>query len=261
MSQNLKTISLLEEQIETTLKNLWKCRNCKFEKKLFNGKPYFDKTIYEKYKYEKYTKLANNYTVYLCRSLYDNKYEIYFVVESDHYDKQNLLAVQLFYHIIENYVYESEEYPRVNVCLSFVITEAMKSHLPAQIFKNANIFTRIFSLCTLYPVIGSKNKLFGLGYDYKIIRYNEYKERKTYNKKDFDFILSGDPIALIFNSLPGDLIVCSRIIFDSTAFKDTQIRKVVDLKRIHSCVNESGIDPVIMSEIEKKREIQPLTNI
>ena len=230
-------IRLTEEQIKTTLNNLWDLRKVKLEKKIFQGKPIFSKEIMTKYKYKHYTKFADNYEIFQCKSKVDGHNEIYITVETDHYDKQNLLAISGFEHLITEFITESCNYvrPTINICLCFVLTKAMKKHIPTEIFANT-AFVRVFSLCSIYPMLGSKNKQFGLTFDYKLYPYE-----KAYNDKDYTEISSGDPMVIALNGLPGELVVCSRILFDTTAYKDIQIRKIVDKIKNLSTVSKSGI--------------------
>lgn len=230
-------IRLTPEQINTTLNNMWKIRNLKLDKKIFEGKPVFSKDIMAKYKYKHYTKFADNYIIFLCKSTIDKHEEIYITVETDHYDKQNLLAISGFEHMIGEYLDKSCSYcrPTINICLCFVLTQAMRSHVPTEIFSR-KCFVRVFSLCNLYPMIGSKNKLYGLTFDYKILPYE-----KAYNDKDYIEISSSDPMVIALNGVMGELLVCSRIIYDETAYKDIQIRKIVDRLEDLSICPESGI--------------------
>lgn len=237
MSQTQQVICLNKEQIKTVLENMWKLRNVKLEEKMFEGKPSFSSKIKQEYNYTKsYTKFADNYVIYRCKSLEDNHNEIYITVETDHYDKQNILAISGFEHLIKNYLEESCNYPKptINICFAFVITEAMKSHIPSEIFfTNCNV--RLFSLCSLYPMIGSKTKLFGLTFDYKILPYCE-----AYNNKDYPIVSAGDPLVIALNGIEGELLLCARINFDVCVYKEYQIRRIVNKVKDLSIPSESG---------------------
>lgn len=237
MSQTQQVICLNKEQIKTVLENMWKLRNVKLEEKIFEGKPSFSSKIKQEYNYTKsYTKFADNYVIYRCKSLEDNHNEIYITVETDHYDKQNILAISGFEHLIKNYLKESRDYPRptINICFAFVITEAMKSHIPPEtFFTDCNI--RLFSLCSLYPMIGSKTKLFGLTFDYKILPYCE-----AYNNKDYPIISAGDPLVVALNGIEGELLLCARINFDVCVYKEYQIRRIANKVKDLSIPSENG---------------------
>ena len=244
-------IRLNGEQIKTTLNNMWKIRNVKMEEKLFEGKPVFSKEIMAKYKYKHYTKFADNYVIYLCKSLEYKHNEIYITVETDHYDKQNLLAISGLEHLIGKYLDESCTYcrPTINICLCFVLTQSMRSHVPTEIFAR-KCFVRVFSLCNLYPMIGSKNKLYGLTFDYKLLPYE-----RAYNDKDYIEISSSDPMVIALNGVMGELLVCSRIIYDVTAYKDIQIRKIVDrLEDLSICPDSGILLPIPSNNVEIVQE-------
>ena len=91
MSQAQEVICLNKEQIRMFLDNIYKLRKLKQTEIVYEGKPIFSKEIMEKYEYKHYTKFANNYVIYRCKSLEDNHEEIFITVETDHYDKQNII--------------------------------------------------------------------------------------------------------------------------------------------------------------------------
>lgn len=249
MSQLLETICLTKEQIKTVLNNLWTIRKLKFEEIIFEGKPTFSKEIVEKYNYKIYTKFANNYAIYRCKSLTDNHNEIFITVETDHYDKQNILAISGFEHMLTDYLHPSCDYPRptINICLCFVITKTMRQHIPPEIFY-LNCFTRIFSLSALYPLIGSKTTLYsGLTYDYKLIPNEDIKTNKengvpsVYNLKSFPIVYANDPIAIVLNAIENDLICYKRIIHDTSVYSEWQIRIVKNKMSNLSSISKAGI--------------------
>lgn len=252
MSQLLNTVCLTKDQIKTVLTNLWKIRRLKFEEKIFEGKPSFSKDIVDKYGYKSYTKFADNYRILRCKSLEDNHNELFILVETDKYDKQNLLAISGFEHIIANYLEESLYHPRptINLCLCFVITKAMKKHIPPEIF-NANCFVRIFSLCSLYPLIGSKTVQYsGLTYDYEILDKVVVdtigrEVPHAYNDKEFSVVYADDPITIILNAVEGELICYKRIIHDTAVYSEYQIRRVVNKVTTLQGISKGGIPPPI----------------
>lgn len=254
MSQSLETKCLTKDQIQTVLTNLWTIRKLKMDEKIFEGKPNFSKEIVDKYKYKLYTKFADNYVIYKCISLEDNHVEIFFTIETDHYDKQNILALVGFEHIVKPYLEPSCVYrrPYINVCLCFVITKTMKQHLPCEIFR-PNCHLRIFSLCALYPMIGSKTSLYsGLTYDYKLIKNEDIDEKykhngvpMAYNNKEFSIVLADDPMAIALNAMANDLIVYKRIIHDTSIYSEYQIRVVKNKLSSLEVLSKAGISAAI----------------
>lgn len=227
-------IYLNDEQIETVLRNLWKVRNVKHEEILFNGKINMTKEEIKNIGCDVYTKLAENYCIHRCKSIEDNHNELYIIVKTTQFDKQNILAIEYFTPMLQKYFEETAHYkrPLVNICLPFTITDVILSHIPVEFIV---CYYRIYSLCKLYPMLGSKNNLFGLTYDYHVIDYEE-----TYNGKNYSTIDAGDPMVIAVNAIEGDLIVCQRIIYDTNAYSDTQIKRVVNKVKDLSMIANSG---------------------
>ena len=256
MAQSLETICLTKEQINTVLNNIWTIRKLKMDEKIFEGKPSFSKEIVDEYKYKMYTKFADNYVIYKCFSLEDNHIEIFITVESDHYDKQHLLAIVGFQHMIFDYLRPSCSYkrPTINICLCFVITKTMKQHLPTEIF-GPNCNSRMFSLCSLYPMIGSKTTLYsGLTYDYELIKNEDIDDKYkhngvpiAYNNKEFSIVLADDPMAIAVNAITNDLIAYKRIIHDTSIYSEYQIRIVKNKLSSLDVVSKSGMPAPIPS--------------
>ena len=249
MSQAQTVICLNEDQIKTVLNNMWNLRHLKEQEILYKGKPIFSKEIMDKYNYKHYTKFANNYVIYKCKSLEDNHIEIFITVETDHYDKQNILAICGFTHIIKEYLDNSKESrrPLINVCLCFVVTQGMYSHIPTVIF-NTFSNVRVIQLCRLYPMLGSKTQTCGLTFNYRLLKQEE-NDLSTYNGKQFSIVDAGEPLAIALNAIDGDLLVYDRIIYDCTAYKDTQIKRVKDELEDLSLVPMSGILRYIPEDI------------
>ena len=241
MSQAQEVICLNKEQIRTVLDNIYKLRKLKQTEIVYEGKPIFSKEIMEKYEYKHYTKFANNYVIYRCKSLEDNHEEIFITVETDHYDKQNILAISGFEHLIVQNLMSSKynTRPYINICLCFVVSQGMQSHIPINIFKGYT-YMRFIQMCKLYPMLGSKTKIGGLTFNYRLLRKEE-NEIKTYNNKQFSIVNAGEPMAVALNAIDGDLLVCDRIIYDGTAYKDTQLKIVKDSVASLSEIPTSGI--------------------
>lgn len=217
MSQILEVRTLTTEQTENTINNLCKIRNLSEPKKIFSGKPVFSKENITKYNLPHITKFGKLYNIYIASN--DKKEnEIFITMETDKFDKQNLLAIIGLFHLFSDKVDVKAMPPKISICPTFVITPAMHTHITSDIIK-ANY--RIIPLTEIYPLIGGKNRLYGITYDYKKI-----KDLKTYNNKEWMVILDSDKIVKILNAIDGDLIQCKRLICDNGIFPDTQIRRV-----------------------------------
>ena len=89
-------------------------------------------------------------------------------------------------------------------------------------------------------MLGSKTKIGGFTFNYRLLKKEE-NEIKTYNKKNFPIVDGGEPMAVALNGIDGDLLVCDRIIYDTTVYTDTQIKLIRDVVDDLSIVPSSGI--------------------
>lgn len=215
--QALQTISLTESQIDTVIKNWSKILNAKVID-MFKGKPKFSAENEKKYNLQHITKFANMYILKELKS--ENSSIFIIIVVSNNFDKQFMLACAWFYHLIDETKINGES--AIYICPSFVVTESMKQHMPRDIFP---VSYRLCSLTTLYPLIGSKNNLFGLVYKYELIPKKALV--KPSNNKQYPCINYDDPIVLILNGDIGDVIEYKRILFDGCPFIEVCRRVIV----------------------------------
>lgn len=176
--------------------------------------------------------------------------EFVFVVDCDKFDKQFYLALISLYPLIHkdlmkniekekikggsekpstkdrtfNFKFESDDC-YVSICPSNYITTSISKHFDNTILPCTY---RIFSLCEIYPLIGSKNELFGFTKDFELAEYEE-----LYNKMDYQYIMDNDPMVKILNARSGDLIIYKQILYDSVPYYEYAIRQV------HQCLNNS----------------------
>jgi hypothetical protein len=259
--QAQQVILLNKEQIKTTLTNLFKILNYKSHKEIFSGKPKFSKEYMERYNLMHITKFAQNYTVYECTLADDHQdlklfgihYMYYIVIESDHFDKLHIQTCSWFYHLFESKLVKpqidpldsaqkeiSENTPpdkstgvwlrqpkiptQVFICPAYVITDQMRLHVPTNIMPCPYTFV---SLSVFYPIIGSKNNIFGLAFDYQLIRHNsQIDEVQNKLKLTYPIIYDSDPMVKMFNGNVDDLMVCKRIILDVIPSTEYYIRQI-----------------------------------
>ncbi len=231
MSQSQEIRCLNKEQIQSTMDNMFKLRKLDTQEKIFEGKPSFSKKLMEEHNLEHYTKFADNYIVWKGTRK-DGSVEIFVTIETDHFDKQNILAVSGLYHMFSKYVVNKTR-PNISLCPAFVVTDSMFNHIS----KNTIPCTfRFFSLCEVYPMIGSRTRMFKLTYDYELAEYT-----KPYNNKEYTTINSRDPMVKALNGLPGELLICKRIIYDVTAYSEYQIRLITSTIENPDIIDPSGI--------------------
>lgn len=232
MSQAQEVICLTTEQIDTVINNMFTILKLSNKKEIFRGKPVFSRENEEKYKLPHITKFANNYVVYEGK-LESDAYMYIITIEADKFDKLNISACSWFYHLFEQNIDKSSLRPQVYICPAFVVTDTMLLHLPLNVIPCAY---RFMSLAEAYPLIGSKNHLYGLTFDYKIVPYEE-----SYNKRKYPIIFNSDIIVKILNALDGELIMCRRIMYDTSPYGEYTIRQVQSTMTDINVIDLSGI--------------------
>lgn len=239
MSQAQEIKCLTKEQIETTMKNLCKVLNLTNLKVLYNGKPSYTKQNEELYGLAHITKFADNYTLYEAESKKADEnghYNMYFIVlEADKFDKLNISACAWFYHLFEDKINKNgiNGRPQVYISPAYVVTDTMFLHIPVNIIP---CLYRFVSLAEMYPMIGSKEGLYGMTFDYKIIPYEP-----AYNGRTYSVIFDYDVIVKILNAVNGDLICCKRVLNEGSPYGEYYLRRVTPTTNDVNIINPSGL--------------------
>lgn len=233
MAQIRETRCLTKAQINTVLDNWSDILGITDRKVLFEGKPNFSAENVKLYKIPHLTKFADNYTLYECHR--KNNSNIYIITfETDKFDKVNLQACIWFYHIFEDKVYKTQEtYPEVFICPAYVITSAMQLHVPINIVP---CMYRFVPLPEIYPMVGSKNQLYSMTYDYKILPKDEIP-----NNRQYSILFDNDPLIKVLNALPGDIIQYKRILCEGCPYAEYYRREVVSTVEDINSISKSGI--------------------
>ena len=84
----------------------------------------------------------------------------------------------------------------------------------------------LLPLTVLHPMFGSKLISNGLTYNYRLVR-QELSEMKSYNQKDFSYIFSDDIMVRALMGIPGDILVCKRVIFDTSPYEEFVIKRII----------------------------------
>lgn len=248
MSQILSaSLKLNETQTNIVINNLATIRHLTKIEKIFEGKPNYSQEQIEELKKElnntefvKITKFANKYTIYVLSEPKPANYtkelqrynknvkilnlnprkEILIVVDADKFDKQYFLAILSLWTIIKPYVDQNKDECLVTIVSTNIITQAITKH-----FINTTILPcnyRLFSLCEIYPLIGSKNSLWcGSSRDFELLKYEP-----LYNKNDYQVIYDDDPVVKIMNAKNNDLIICKQTYFETSPYTEFSIRQV-----------------------------------
>jgi hypothetical protein len=240
-----QTILLNTDQIKTTLTNLFKIMKYESTNIIYTGKPKFSKEDVIKYNLgHNITKFAKNYTVYECHlgkehqdfKLFGIEYMYYIVIEENNFDKLHIQACSWFYHLFENKILPKGDHPvQVFISPAYVVTDQMKLHVPTNVLPCPYAF---IPLTVFYPIIGSKTNIYGLAFDYQLIRKNDKIQNVNDTLKlSYPVIYTHDPIVKILNGMVGDLIVCKRIIFDVRPCTEYYCRQIKDEKSSPSVNN------------------------
>lgn len=243
LNTNVLTSSdrLNADQVQRTLTNLFKIRHYDKVEVVYEGRPSKVRNCPTGIKI---ASPADHYKAYLCTKLdkpvkTDNenndsnfidlyqKYnpdlkfknlkprkDIVIVIDGPSYDKSYILAIHLFK---EHYLKHNPDSIEV-ITTNRLIKIGDISVLDEVIGQKINVF----SLFDVYPLIGSPNALYGMAFGYEVAEYE-----KLFNKCDYKLVHVSDPTVKILNAKPGDLILAIRSCFESSAYLEVTIRRVV----------------------------------
>lgn len=237
MSQLIQVHCLTEEQVTITLNNLCKLRELDKPKILSRNKPKYSKELCERENLLFITKFADKYITYIATR--NNKEDKttnhgFIVIFADKVDTYNISACAALYieHLREKI--DPKAYPpHIDILCAFNVNENLRTHYKSDILPKCNY--RVWSLCEIYPMIGSKTDLFRLTFDYKKLPYEP-----TYNNKEYLKIRDSDPIVKTLNAIPNELIVCKYLSYDDSVFASTIIKQVEHVvSNIHT-IDASG---------------------
>ena len=84
----------------------------------------------------------------------------------------------------------------------------------------------ILPLTVLHPMFGSKTLSNGLTYNYRLIR-QELSEMRSYNQKEFSYVFNDDVMVRALMGVPGDILVCKRVMFDTSPYEEFVIKRII----------------------------------
>ena len=235
MAQAEETRCLTKEQIKTTMDNYIKINKLEDVKIIDSGKPVFSRETEAKYNIPHITMFADNYTVYQTKAtdpISNNKYNLYIIIlEATKFNKLFVSATIFFYkkHIEGNIDPNGfNGRPQVILAPAFRVTEQMTSHIPINVLP---CLYRFVSIVDFYPMIGSKNGLFGLSRDYEIIPFEP-----LYNGREYPIMFDSDPMAKLLNAIPNDIIKCKICRAEGFSVYDEYY-----FRRVESTNNDVGV--------------------
>lgn len=241
MSQHAETRCLSKDQIKTTMDNYIKVNNLSDVKIIDSGKPVFSKENIAKYNLTNITMFADFYTVYSTKAVdpvSKEKYPLFIIViEATKFNKLFISATIFYYkkHIEGNINPNGfNGRPQVILAPAFRVTEQMTRHIPINILP---CLYRFVSIVDFYPMIGSKNGLFGLSRDYEVLPYTP-----LYNGREYPVIFDYDPMAKLLNTLAGDVIKCKICRAEGqSVYDEYYFRRVVSTQNDVGKIAPSGI--------------------
>lgn len=233
MAQIRETRCLTEKQINTVLDHWWTVLGLTSHKKLYDGKPVFSAENEKKWNLPHLTKFADHYMLWECKG--DSDITFYFIIlEATRFDKVNIQACIWFSHYFEDTVYQTQTVrPEVFICPAYVITDAMLIHVPVNILP---CMYRFVPLPVIYPMLGGRNSIFSMTYDYILIDPSDVD-----NPKKYSLILDSDVAVKILNAIPGDIIQCKRVLFEVSPYGEFYRRIVTSTVTDVSEMAKSGI--------------------
>jgi hypothetical protein len=83
----------------------------------------------------------------------------------------------------------------------------------------------LLPLPVIHPMCGGRMEN-GFTFDYRLIR-QELSNTESYNKKDFAIVFDDDVMVRCLLGLPGDVLVCKRVIFDESPYDEYVIKRIV----------------------------------
>lgn len=250
LSSNSK---LSQEQVERTIDNLFLVRHYDEVDLVYDGRPSKSKNSDHK---SKIGSIGNNYKIYVCRKKplkmtadssdskdyndvvhnenikhlikynptldFINTHErtdIIIVVDADKYDKSYITSVLLI--IDEIMKYEPND---INIITTNRIVKLGPLDSLDETFSENNVSYSVFSIFDIYPLIGSPTALYGMAHGFELVSY-----QKLFNKCDYKLIHNSDPLVKIMNGHDGDLIIGTRVCFETSAYNEITIRKIVSI--------------------------------
>ncbi|MDR2416308.1 MAG: hypothetical protein LBD75_07080 [Candidatus Peribacteria bacterium] len=223
-----------KKQIEVILKNWFQVLDLTDRKMLKSeAKPSFSSDIVKKYNIPHITKFAEWYTLYELSHKNTKEKYYFFIVEDNKFEKLHLHAIMAYWNLISGNIVKSDR-PHVFVCVNYLVDV---THIPTNLLP---CLYRFVSLCELHPRLGSENAVKGFVYQIKEVNPKDIKlnTHKTYGR-----ILSSDVDVKMCNGIPGDVIVCKRVLFETAPYVEYGYRSVESVKSSVIGMDLSGISP------------------
>lgn len=236
MAQAIQVSCLNEEQAKTTLNNICAIRGENPPRLISNAKPKYSQEMCKKFGIIYITKFAQKYETYLSENGKNGEENHgYIIIYNDKVDTYNISAsAALYIEHLRGKIDEKAYPPKMDILCAFNVNENLRTHYKNDILPACNY--RVWSLCEVYMMLGSKTDVFKLTYDYKKLKFEENYAHLEYLK-----IRDSDPMVKALNAVPGDLITCKYLAYDDGVFASTTIKQVEKyIINIHT-IDASGI--------------------
>ena len=234
MAQIRETKCLSKNQIGNIMNNWATIFGASKRTILYEGKPVFSAENIKKWNLPHLTKFAENYTLHKYE-FSDNQPSIFIlVIETDKFDKINIQASVWFYHFFQDEVYKTQtKRPEIYISPAFVVTPSMYNHVPINILP---CMYRFVPLPEVYAMIGSKNTIYSMTWDYRILTDAELEGTREYSQ-----LFDSDPIVKILNAVPGDTIQYKRVLCEGSPYGEYYRRKIINTMTDVHLIAPSGI--------------------
>lgn len=252
---------LTEEQLSTCIKNFAYIRHFGNVEMIYNGKVSNNEKAAKPLKelniaLPKGNKSSSTYTIYKFSNIvendsvrelreynYDikiknlnNRVEFMIVLNTEKVDKVCLTSLVLLYHLMENDLTKNNGYViNKNVYQTYIpddsetfITIALTTPIDQTINRSLTLRYlpcnyNFISLYSIYPLIGSKSKLwYGMCCDFELCEYEE-----LYNHKNYASIYNDELVVKILNGKIGDLIICKIILNEGRPYFEYSIKRII----------------------------------
>lgn len=230
----MSSIVLNDEQVEGTIRPLAKyLRLTSKPEVLYDGPIRYTTEEITKYGLTELKKIGKNYK--LIR--YSEPF-YFIIVNCIRFNRNAFTACEYFNHFIQDV--KSVDRPKVYIMTDTSVSDSQFKQISSNL---VNVPYRFVPLKRIYPLLYSPSDSLPMArtltFDYELLG----PKVKTFNHREWPLIKDSDPVSIIVNALPDELIRVKRTILDEmTPYTEFEIRQVYKTKNNVGDLADSGID-------------------